>query len=251
ARKADQAERAHLAHAKAAELEPALPMLTIVVPPFADSPDLELRRDGEIVGRPEWGVAIPVDPGQHVIDAVAPGRKAWQGSVQITGAGAKQSIELPLLEPLPPPAAPDGVTPAPIASAPAAARPVAPATALRETSGGAHGQRAAAWVVGGIGVAGLAAGGALGIAAAFDHAKSSHNCIYVQRDLVCTGAGYSQGIDAEHLATASTIAIAGGGAFVVAAAVLFWTAPSRRDASWRLAPAVGAHSATINIGGRW
>src|ERR1700684_2383602 len=53
ARRADQTERARMARDKAAELEPNLPLLTIVVPPGADRPDLQIRRDGDVVGRAE------------------------------------------------------------------------------------------------------------------------------------------------------------------------------------------------------
>ena len=35
---------------------------------------VEVRRDGVVVGPSEWNTGVPVDPGQHVISAAAPGR---------------------------------------------------------------------------------------------------------------------------------------------------------------------------------
>jgi len=49
-----------------AELEADLPHLTIVVQ--APIPErIELERDGKLLGRVAWGVAIPVDPGVHEV----------------------------------------------------------------------------------------------------------------------------------------------------------------------------------------
>jgi serine/threonine-protein kinase len=265
ARKADQVDRARLARDKAAELEPKLPMLTIVVPQGSDRPDLELRRDGQMVGRPEWGVPIPVDPGAHVVDAVAPGHKAWQGKAQVVGPSVKQSIEVPPLEALPPSTGPEAVAPAALSAAPATGAPPpsapppagqpspAPAAAPpQEVSNAPGGQRTAAWVVGGVGLAGLVAGGALGIVAASDHASSEGNCVAAGSGVVCNKTGYSRAVDAEHMATGSTIALAAGGALVVVAAVLYWTSPPRRTgASLQVAPVVGMRAAGLAIEGSW
>ena len=253
ARKADQNDRARLARDKAAELEPRLPTLTIVVPSASERGDLELRRDGEVVGRPEWGVPIPVDPGLHVIDAVAPGHKGWQGKTQITGAAAKQSIEVPVLDPLP--NAPELVVPlAPPPTVPANSTPPVDGAFSSSVppSSAPSGQRTAAWVVGGVGVAGLVAGGALGIVAAIDHNGASDDCIAAGSGVVCNGSGYSQSRDAVHAATASTVALAAGGALVVLAAVIYWTAPTKHARSgWTVAPIVGMREGGLGVEGSW
>jgi hypothetical protein len=249
ARKVDQNDRARMARDKAAELEPKLPTLTIVVPSASDRGDLELRRDGQSVGRAEWGVPIPVDPGPHVIDAAAPGRKGWQGKTQVAGVAAKQSIEVPLLEPLPNAAEVNVPAPAPppvVAPAPVDQTPSSPGAA---SSAGA-GQRTTAWVVGGVGVAGLLAGGALGIVSAIDHGAATDHCVDVGSGTVCNASGYAQSRDAEHAATAADIALAAGGTLVVVAAILYFTAPTKRAASaWTAAPIVGARSGGVAVEG--
>src|SRR5579884_3778192 len=49
--------------ARAAALEPKLARLTIAVSPDSDVPGVQVKRDGIPVGRGEFGVALPVDPG--------------------------------------------------------------------------------------------------------------------------------------------------------------------------------------------
>src|SRR5262249_4314765 len=62
---------------RAAALESKLSRLTIVVPAETNVAGFEVRRDGSPVGSSEFGTAIPVDPGDHAIDATAPGKKPW------------------------------------------------------------------------------------------------------------------------------------------------------------------------------
>jgi len=91
-----EGEREQAARARAASLEPRLGRLVVDVPPSHRVADLEVRRDGEVV-RPElWGVAVPVDGGDHRIEARAPGRRAWTSAVR-TSDGQSASIAVPEL----------------------------------------------------------------------------------------------------------------------------------------------------------
>jgi len=65
--------RAATAHQRAAAIEPTLARLVVRVEPGADVPGLELHRDTTLVGRPQWGSSVPVDPGPHTIVVSAPG----------------------------------------------------------------------------------------------------------------------------------------------------------------------------------
>jgi hypothetical protein len=232
ARKADQTDRARLATEKAAALEPSLPTLTIVVPPGSDLPDLEVRRDGEVVGRAEWGAPIPLDPGPHAVEARASGRQAWQGHAPVLGVGAKASVEVPPLAPLPEaPAAPvpasatgvvPSVVPAATTTAAQSASPAPVDTAPAEPAHRGATQRAVAWVAGGVGLAGLAAGAILGAMALADNNQASSDCL----SNVCNQQGISSTHDANNAATASTVAFAAGGALVAVGLVLWLTAPA-------------------------
>ncbi|WP_437901567.1 hypothetical protein [Sorangium sp. So ce124] len=125
---AGQLEREKVARQRAAALEPRLIRLTITAP--ADSPaDLQVKRDGALVGRAQWGTPVPVDPGKHTVEASAAGRAPFARSVELSRAGASETLAIP---PLPPGApARDAALPpsGPPAPAGAAAPPPSGATA--------------------------------------------------------------------------------------------------------------------------
>ncbi|HZO15375.1 MAG TPA: hypothetical protein VFB62_19005 [Polyangiaceae bacterium] len=80
-KKAGQEKRQAIAEERAAALEGTLSRMTITVPHDVDG--LEIRRDGELVGRAQWGIAMPVDPGVREIVATAPGKKPWKKRVKV------------------------------------------------------------------------------------------------------------------------------------------------------------------------
>src|SRR5215471_15908313 len=102
ARRDHRQARVELAEEHIAKLEPTLSKMTIVVPPEADDPSLEITRDGAVVGRAAWGMAFPVDPGDHRVQAVAPGRRPFQTTVAVSsGEGRSLTVSIPALEPEP------------------------------------------------------------------------------------------------------------------------------------------------------
>jgi hypothetical protein len=228
AQNVDQGERAQLARRKAAELEPKLSMLTIVVPAAADRPDLQIRRDGQIIGRPGWGVPIPVDPGVHTVEATAAGRKPWQGQASVEGAAAQASVEPP-----PPIGAPAAESPAPSAAPP---------------EHHASAQRTIGLVTGGVGIAGLIVGASFGFIAQSDDNDAKKNC---PTDTTCTPGGLASSNSALHAATASTVAFIAGGALTAAGLVLYFTAPAdgARSARIGLSPMVGAAAGGLALHG--
>ena len=75
ARQAGQLDREKYAGEQAALLEPRLLRLVIRV---ASAPNgLSVMRDGLPVDAAVRGAAVPVDPGKHVVEARAPGKKPW------------------------------------------------------------------------------------------------------------------------------------------------------------------------------
>ncbi|MFO0761078.1 MAG: hypothetical protein U0359_31660 [Byssovorax sp.] len=82
---------------KARLLATRVPRLTVIVPPAMKSwPGLSVRRDDLEMGAPQWGEALPIDPGRHVLRATAPGKKAWSTTVEVVEGGVG-SIEVPML----------------------------------------------------------------------------------------------------------------------------------------------------------
>lgn len=95
ARKIGRADWEQNARSHAEALEPRLVKLTIQVPEANKVPGLVIVRDGARLSSGEWGVAIPVDPGDHVITASAEGRTPWETRQSVREVSA--SVTVPLL----------------------------------------------------------------------------------------------------------------------------------------------------------
>lgn len=67
-----------------------------VVAPIA--PNLEVVRNGTKLLQTDWGQAIPVDPGDFVIEAHAPGRLPWRTVVAARGEASVVTVYVPPLE---------------------------------------------------------------------------------------------------------------------------------------------------------
>ena len=95
---AHDATREQYAKQRAASLTPRLSKLTIVVPAEVNTDGLVIRRDGVQVGAALWGVAVPVDPGQHKIDVAAPGRRTWSTVANVEPDGSQSTVPIPALD---------------------------------------------------------------------------------------------------------------------------------------------------------
>jgi hypothetical protein len=226
-----QADREKVAKERAAALAPRLSKLTITSAQLA--PGLEIKRDGTVVGRALWGTAIPVDPGPHSIEALAPGKKPWQTTVKVEGEKAEAVVTIPALED----ALPD-------------ATPAAPMQASADTSSVGKNRRTLGLVVGGVGVAGLAVGTVFALQAKSKYDDSLANCPLAKN--VCNTTGVDQRDQARTSGTIATIAMGAGAVAVAAGAFLFFTAPSDRAAEkarvW-VAPTFGG--AALGVSGSY
>jgi hypothetical protein len=137
-----------------AELEKRLPRLTIRVAPAAPS-DAMVERDGLQVAASSFGLALPVDPGHHIVVIKSPGRQPQRYEVELAEGESSELIGEP------------GAAQPPIAAAPPIPAPrlasVSTTDMPRAASAPMPGQpaphsRTAAYLVGSIGLAGLAAG---------------------------------------------------------------------------------------------
>jgi hypothetical protein len=81
-------ERASVASQHLQALGPRLVHLTVKLSPtLAATRGLEVRRDGVLLGSVAWGVATPVDPGLHVLEATASGRVLAHVELDTRGEG--------------------------------------------------------------------------------------------------------------------------------------------------------------------
>ena len=226
-----QEERADYGRKRQAKLEPKLSRITIDVTIASEPAGLEVRRDGRVLARPEWGVPIPVDPGPRRIEASAPGRKGWSTTVDIV-SGERTSVTIPLLEPAP--------VDAPVAP------PVAHANVERPPPSTGGTQRLAGIAVAGVGVVGLIVGTTAGLVA-----KSKNDDALTHCDAgFCDAEGLSLTSSAQSAAAISTIGFVLGGAALAGGAVLYLTAP-RSTARAATAPgSVAVRTAATPGGGR-
>ncbi len=233
--------------ARAAALEAGLARLTIAVAAGSDVAGLEVKRDGVLVGRAEYGTAIPVDPGPHVIEANAPKKMAWTKNVDVAAKQSDARVTVTLADDVsasaPPAPAPQFIAPPAAAAAPVPERPPS-------SAGGA--QRTIGIVALGAGVVGVAVGSVFGIVAISknNEALQPQNC---PTSRLCTKAGLSLTADANDAATVSTVAFGVGAAAIVGGALLWLTAPTTpaTDAAVRVAPVVGVSYAGVSIGRAW
>jgi hypothetical protein len=227
---AGKAQAEKMALDRAAVLEPKLARLTVALAPDSDVAGLEIKRDGVTLGRAEYSVPIPVDPGTHIVEARAPKKRALSAQIDVAPkqVDARVTVQLSDEAPVPvassTPAVTTSPTPAPI-----------PADRA-ESSGGASTQRTVAWITLGAGVVGVAVGSIFGLEAKSnnDQALQPQNC---RTSAFCTQKGLTLTSDAKDDATASTIAFVIGGAALATGAVLWLTAPT--GSGVHVAPAVG------------
>ena len=253
--RADWSQRAR---ERAHQLEPSLSKLTIDVPADARALGVQVRRDGVEVGTAEFGVPIPVDPGEHALEAVAPAKKRWTTKITVRPKGDVAHVVVPTLEDEPGPST-AATTPAPVPSPATAstgtAAPAAATTGMETTTATSSGSslRTAGLVVGGVGIAGLIVGGIFGGVALSKNSASKNDCPSSPCPATPTGQqGYQENSDASSAATVSTAAMIGGGALVVAGAAMFFLAPkSHATTGVRVLPAVGANELGLRVGGAW
>ena len=86
-----RSDRARLAQARAAALLSQLSKLTITAPPGMEHA-ASIRVDGAPWSAATTGIATPVDPGRHVIDATAPNKPAFHRVVDVPGNAATVTV---------------------------------------------------------------------------------------------------------------------------------------------------------------
>jgi serine/threonine-protein kinase len=243
--------RAEKIRKRAAELEPGLSRLVIQVE--APVAGLEIRRNGQLVREPLWRTALPVDPGEHLVEASAPEHVSWQDKIAVAADAPTTSVVVPPLAPVPPPAPPPIAPPA----SPPAPAPIAPPAPETEpvTPADPTGQIVAGIVVGGLGLAGVATGAAFAVIAKDRNDESLLHC-QKQDETICDPAGVELRDEARTAQTVAIVSFAAGGAAVVGGAVILITALLTDTEAAPEAPAQAAvhwldGGALVELGRRW
>ncbi|MCW5818104.1 MAG: hypothetical protein KIT84_44315 [Labilithrix sp.] len=238
---AAQLEREQVAKARADALSPSLPHIVVVV--RAATPGITVRRNGAVVAEPLWGTPIPVDPGDHVVEASAEGRVPFRRTIAVA-KGERQELAVPELEvarvEAPPPA-------------PVVAPPAPPAQPEPTPKTGLGTSRTVALGLAGAGVVAAAIGTYFGLRAASRWSDAEGMC---PNDRCRDAAGNALASDARADGTVSTIAFAGSGVALAGAAVLWFVAGSSArgsspsaQRSARILPIVSSTGGGIAIGG--
>lgn len=94
---AGQIDREAVAKERAKKLEDRLCRVTIQV---AAQQDVTVKRDGDVIGAGQWGIALPIDPGAHTVEAIAPRRRPWSLTFSTALCPSSMSVGVPVLEPL-------------------------------------------------------------------------------------------------------------------------------------------------------
>jgi hypothetical protein len=228
-----QADREKVARERAAALASRLSKLTITSTEGASISGLEIKRDGTAIGRALWGTAIAVDPGSHVIEVTAPGKKPWQTTAKVEGDKASIVVTIPPLE-----------------DAPAAAPPPVGETMTADASSAGASRRTLGIVVAGVGVVGLGVGTAFALKAKSSNDDSLTHCDPIDKNS-CDQQGVDQRTNARSAGNIATVSVGLGIAALVAGGVLYFTAPTGDKPRAMIVPSAGPGSAGLALVGRY
>jgi len=208
------------AKSQAASLEKHLSTLAVRVAPGADIPGLDVRRDGIVLGRATWGTAAPVDPGEHRIEATAPGRLPWRRTIVVRPGEGAQSVDVGPLEDSSTAVATTTLTSATMPRDDA--RGSVPDRSQAPASTGST-QRTLGLAAAGAGLVGLGLGTYFGIRT-FDQSDAARRACPTSP---CSDrAALETNDQAKTSAVVSTVSLAAGGGLVLLGSLLFFTAPA-------------------------
>lgn len=231
AQKAHELGRTDREEVARARLDALLPKLSRVRIDVANpAPKTEVKRDDVSVPEADWGKPIPVDRGMHEVVVTAEGKTPWSTKLDVSDPGVILAVQVPpLADVAKAPIAPVAV----VEQKPEPKEPAPPPPAPENTSNGAT-RRTLAIVVGGVGVAALAAG----IFKGADYVDKNNQA----KDICpsgtnCTADEIQQHQDAVDEArkarTWAYVGIGAGAAAIVGATVLYVTAPHGASPSQR------------------
>ncbi len=209
AKREGQADRERGAEARARELEPRLAKLIVEVE-APDTAGLEVIRDGVHLGPAAFGTAIPVDVGEHVVEARAPGRDPFREVVEAKGSEAL-TVVVPELARVP---ASVSTASSPAPAATAASEPAPADDPDSSDTGGDSTLSTAGIAAMAVGAVGLVIGSYYGLRAL--SLKKEADC-----PASCEGDAYNKQQQAYDAGNVSTIAFVAGGVLAATGATLY------------------------------
>lgn len=203
ARRLGRPDREQIARQRAEKLEPQLIRLSIV----SRSTSLDVKLDGSPIDPAAMKTPIPIDPGEHTIEASAQGKKPFSTTIDVVEGSNAPSVEIPELE-----------------DEPKTERIEPQRQEIIEPPHDEHRgspQRTIGVIAAGVGVVGLGVGGYLGLRTSSMWKEAQTHCI----DLECDQEGVDLASGAKRTGNMATIGVIAGGALLVGGAILFFTAP--------------------------
>jgi hypothetical protein len=241
-----RSDRVEYANQHIAALEHRLTRLTVNVSATAHAPGLVVTVDGTPLGDAAWGVALPVDPGKHVVRAEAEGKKPFETSVDVSlGSGAPTSVDIAPLEDAPSAAGGPAGARTPAGTTPADTTPIM-------TTGGSDPRATVGWILEGVGVVSLALGSYFGITAFSKWSDRKNDCAGG-----CNQAAATAGSDASTAATISDVGFGVGiaaiavGTYLVLSGHAAKAPASSTSRTLRLAPVALDRGAGLWVEGGW
>ncbi len=240
AKAAQQPAREQDARNRAGALVGSLAHMTIDASAVKMLPGVEVSRDGTTVGAPQWGLSIPVDPGEHTIVALATGKKTWTTKINVAAREAKV-LTVPALED------------APVAAQP---RNLADYPKDSPTNDGKT-QRTVGLIVAGVGVLALGTGVVFTLISKNQESKSNDNDCDPNTNICKTSNGVSERSSAIVDGNISTVGFIAGLVLAGGGIALWATAPKSQappqTGKWNVTPdvAFGPNGASFGMRGRW
>lgn len=190
-----QKPRAAAARRLAAQLEGKLSTLTISV--STPVPGLSVLNDGVPVPETRWTVPTPVDPGDHRVEASAPGYAHWEITVTVDADGDRRTVVIPMLA-----STEDDFDDGPV-------DPPAGDTSLATTLG---------WIATGVGAATALSGVVIG-ATVLEDAADAEDDPSLCPGKICTPAGDDVLVELDDRAATATALVVVGSVLVVGGVV--------------------------------
>jgi hypothetical protein len=210
-----QLERNKIATERANSLQQRLSRLQLAVDTRSSKEGLQVKLNGKSIPQASWDAALPVDPGSQTIEVSAPGYITWKSSVEVAAGQSTANLEVPALKPEP---------------QESSTTKAAPVSVAPEPSSSGSTQKTAGFVIGGVGLAGLAVGGVFAFLAYDKNQQSMDQCRKGDAT-ACTPEGVQLRKDAQSSGTIATAAMIAGGALVATGITLLISAPSRKEAA--------------------